>query len=490
MNGTDMYNAMSKIDENLIDGSFPDESDRKTVRKQRLVKLIPVLAALVVVFTAGTAAVVAITAEAKEYREAVRFFDENGLPMEGLTRSDVKAVYKDITTQKFTYGKTAEVLKATYEGWEIIQNEPTPDELSVAWNSNMWSFKPVKKGFSYEKTITSAKNESGTFDLEATVVTCYRDGGKVWQQAFPGAYISDCVKTGTGTVVWGTDESLSLSNPERTVMYAFIAHVDDGGNVTFSRTFVHGFIREDILNAFDNGDGSLTVISRGGTNTNTLCIADLDAGGRETRCIKKVIESSGAITHATRYNDGYMLLMKAYQETGSLLYVDREGNVTGAFSYEEDGFRYEIRDMAEFGGRIYISTYAYPAAETSFGRDEIGGVLQHIYNDPDNVKWNIQSGELTPLVRDVYTAVLLVVKPGSGEVDKFFSVKGSLGASLNAGASGTLDWDVESITTTFFSPATNSFTIGGRADVFRYSFDESGNLLGHAQTGETAPYRR
>ncbi|RAZ51439.1 hypothetical protein DK853_46530, partial [Klebsiella oxytoca] len=46
---------------------------------------------------------VAFAAEAREYGAAVAFFDENGLSTEGLSRSDVKAVYRDITSQHFTY---------------------------------------------------------------------------------------------------------------------------------------------------------------------------------------------------------------------------------------------------------------------------------------------------------------------------------------------------------------------------------------------------
>ncbi|MBO7503728.1 MAG: hypothetical protein J6U38_05110, partial [Clostridia bacterium] len=111
MNGTDMFNAMAKIDESLIDGSIPAESDRKNVKKQKLVRLIPVVAVLVLAVTAGViAGGFAIAAEAKEYKEAVSFFEDHGLSMEGLNRAEVKAVYRDITTNSFTYGKTAEVL--------------------------------------------------------------------------------------------------------------------------------------------------------------------------------------------------------------------------------------------------------------------------------------------------------------------------------------------------------------------------------------------
>ncbi|MBO4363295.1 MAG: hypothetical protein J5912_02810, partial [Clostridia bacterium] len=98
--------------------------------------------------------------------------------------------------------------------------------------------------------------------------------------------------------------------------------------------------------------------------------------------------------------------------------------------------------------------------------------------------------ELTPVVRANYTAVLLILEPESGSVEKFFSVKGCLGAALNVGGSGDLEWDVENITSTRFSPATSSFSIAGVAKVIRYEFDENGSMIGFADTGETATYRR
>ena len=42
----------------------------------------------------------AIAAEAKEYNQAIAFFEENGLSANELNRSDVKAVYRDITEKK------------------------------------------------------------------------------------------------------------------------------------------------------------------------------------------------------------------------------------------------------------------------------------------------------------------------------------------------------------------------------------------------------
>ena len=51
-----------------------------------------------------------LSVEAKEYQAAVEFFETNKLSTDGLTRTEVKEIYRDITTNKFQYKKTGEVI--------------------------------------------------------------------------------------------------------------------------------------------------------------------------------------------------------------------------------------------------------------------------------------------------------------------------------------------------------------------------------------------
>lgn len=125
--------------------------------------------------------------------------------------------------------------------------------------------------------------------------------------------------------------------------------------------------------------------------------------------------------------------------------------------------------------------------QSAGGRYEIAAVLNYLFS---NGIWEISSEELTPMVRDNYTALLLVCDPIVGTPQEFYSVKGSLGGELSVSETGELLWDVESITTTFFSPVTSSFTIGGTCCVYQYTFDDSGLLIRQEKTGEFASYRR
>jgi hypothetical protein len=193
-----------------------------------------------------------------------------------------------------------------------------------------------------------------------------------------------------------------------------------------------------------------------------------------------------------KLGDGYLVqlgnVFGNVRHTARLVKLDRDGNVLDSFTYEEDGIDYYITDVAEFGGKIYLSAYAVPTQKDAGGRDEIANILSYIWeNHKDDM--NISDEELTPLVRGNYTAVLLVCDTESYEPTTFYSVKGSLGGKFTV-SDGKLTWDVETIMTTFYSPATSSFTIGGTCAVFRYSFDISGTIIEQKDTGETVMYRR
>ena len=147
--------------------------------------------------------------------------------------------------------------------------------------------------------------------------------------------------------------------------------------------------------------------------------------------------------------------------------------------------------MIEYNENIYLSAYSVPKLEeetqNAGGRHEIANILNYLF---DNGIYDISDEELTPMVRDNYTAMLLICDSNTGTPKEFYSVKGSLGGKLSLSNSGNLLWDAESITTTFFSPATSSFTIGGSSYVFRYTFDSCGKLVSQEKTGEIVNFRR
>lgn len=443
-----------------------------------------IAACLAIIMVVGSVTF-AVAAEAKEYNNAVAFFEENGLSTEGLSRSEVKAVYRDITQKKFSYGKTAEVIQQAVPGWDIQQHEPTPEELAALWDKNVWMNSISDKGISYRTDSQYVYDAKRGFEVfEKSTLECYQDGVILWSAEFKDFNVEGYAFTKNCTVLWGTNAVLSSSD----TTYGWIALVDSTGAIMWQQSLDHGFKNEYVASMLSNEDGTWAVISRG--DLKYVCLSYYDADGKELSFHKTEVGNFG-IRNAASLGDGYIIqLWNQFSGDTALLYkMDRDGILTDSFSYEEDDVDYYITDMVEFGGHVYLSAYAVPKQEDEGGRHEIANVLDYVFAKGAGGV-DITSEELTPIVRDNYTAMLLICDPEGGTPKTFYSVKGSLGGALSVNTSGQLEWNVESITTTFFSPATSSFTIGGNCTVFCYTFNADGNLIGQEDTGNTVPYRR
>lgn len=477
MDRDELFRAFGDVDDDILERSEAPTARRGTpsFRKWGALAACAVLA----VGLAGGA----LAAEAREYSTAAAFLEANGLSIEGLSRSDVKAVYRDITTQCFTYEKTAEVMERSVPGLEISQREPTPEELAALWDRNVWRNAQAAGGIRYRVDYRETPDETLGFDvLDRSFLTCELDGEALWTAEFPDFRVEDSVFTAGGTAVWGRDDTWSSEQPS----HSWLARVDESGRVLWRKRLDHGFRRESVSHVLDNGDGTWAVISRG--DLRYLCLSQYDVNGGELSFHKTEVGNRG-VWNAARLGDGYLVQLgnRMNGETARLAKLDREGNLTGNFTYEGEDCDYHLTDMAEFEGRVYLSAYAVPRQTDGGGRHEIADILACLF---DNNILEISSEELTPMVRDNYTAVLLLCDSNGGAPETFYSVKGSLGGKLAVSGAGELAWEVESVVNTFFSPATSSFTIGGSCQVFRYTFDTAGVLIRQEDTGETVPYHR
>ncbi len=459
-------------------------SPKKTTKRRTRVRWGIAAACLVLLVALGSAAA-AFAVEAGEYRTAVSFFEENGLSTEGLSRSEIKEVYRDITEKRFTYGKTAEVLMQAVPGWEIEQEGPTPKELSAIWDKNVRMNAVSQNGVSCRLDTRYVYDEKRGFEVfERSILEYYRDGEKLWSAEFTDFYAEKYVITKDGIGVMGFDDVYSTSDTS----HGWVALVDVSGSITWQKRLEHGFKNEYAASVLNNGDGTWAVFSRG--DLRYLCLSRFDADGNELAFHKTEVGNLG-IRNAARLGDGYIIQLwnQTSGDTALLYKMDGEGVLTDKFTYEEDGFDYYITDMAEFEGRVYLSAYAVPKQKDDGGRHEIADILDLLFSETTGLR-DISSEELTPVLRDNYTAILLLCDPDGGEPATFYSVKGSLGGKLSVNGADRLEWKVESIVSAFFSPATSSFTVGGTCKVYAYDFDSSGRLIDRTDTGETVPYRR
>ena len=211
MNKRDLFWAFDGVDDDILERSEVPVHHQKAPNFQKWGVLAACMA--LILSLAG----VAFAAEAKEYNAAVEFFESNGLSVEGLSRSDVKAVYRDITTQHFTYDKTAEVIQQAVPGLAITQRGPTPEELAAAWNQNVWANTRLESGIRYNIDYQEKLDEALGFDvLDKSILKCYQDDNLLWTAEFPDFFVEDGLYTASGTVVWGHNDTWSS---EQTTYY-------------------------------------------------------------------------------------------------------------------------------------------------------------------------------------------------------------------------------------------------------------------------------
>jgi len=439
--------------------------------------------------------VFAISAEAKEYNNAVQFFNSHELSAENLSRREIKAIYRDITTNSFLYEKTGEVISKSFvkhvAGYEIPQEAPTPEEIANLWNylnkllyGDNKASEETRIKYNHYSTY-SGIHMNGQKIYDKGVFEKYDDDTLIWKLEFIDYRISDYKILEDMVLVYGINQMFYLSDPQ----YSWIAAIDNDGNILWLNEFHNGLERELLRFVIDNRDNTIAIITYG--DFKYLCISQIDYDGNVLKFNKTEVGYYYVLKNATLFQDGYLMQLISLGSESKIVKVDKDANIEESYLYETDDYRYNITDMIEYNNKIYLSAYSVPISsygESGFyPKDEIKGILTYLY---EKDIFEISSEELTSLLRTQYTAFLLVVDNESGIPQEFYSIEGSLGAKLSYSESGQLLWDVESITSTYYSPSTGHYKIDGVSKVYQYSFDNDGILIWQKDTGEVVQFRR
>ena len=266
-----------------------------------------------------------------------------------------------------------------------------------------------------------------------------------------------------------------------------ITMISKDGELIWDKTISSGFTWE-YVSAVIYSENSIAVFSRG--DLNNLCFTKLDMNGNITG-FKKIEIGNYGIRAVAKLGDGYLVNLNHSNSSNLLMKISEDGTPEDSFTYTSDNELYFITDMIEYNGKIYISAHSVPklspGESNAGGRYDIAHVLNKIY---DGDQMDIQNSELTELMRNIFTATLLVCDPVSGIPQTFYTVKGSFGSKLSIKEDGNLLWNVESITDSFFSPITSSFSIGGVSYVYKYTFSSNGNIISQEKTGEIIQFRK
>lgn len=427
-----------------------------------------------------------IVIEAREYKEAVDFFEEYNLSMEGLTRGEIKEVYHDITTGQFESEKTVEVISKRVEGYSILQQEPTPEDVEAIWNKikNMAGNNEIDdKGVSY--TIDNKyklDDELGFEIMDKCIVSKYDDGNLIWSTEFKDLLVEECVGGKNVSVIYGSTDWWS-SEQDR---YAWIAAIDNNGNVMWQHILDNGFGYEDIRQVIVDEE-YITAFGMG--DFDYMCMSKYDMKGERVTYTKTDLEG-WFVSQTVKLGDGYLMKINSNEDGERILKLDGEGNPSDYFGYSSEKESYVINDMFVYEEKVYLSGYAMPKLEDEHSSEiyRIIDEIQSSWQEKQKDGFLELDDYLIKLLRDNYTAVLFVCEPKQGTPQVFYSIDGSFGGELKETEDGKLLWKVESIVRAVYSPFLSSWGLQGSCSVFEYTFDANGTIIGQEKTNEVTAF--
>lgn len=412
----------------------------------------------------------AIAAEAKEYNAAIEYFEANGLSTEGLSRAEIKAVYRDITTESFTCSKTAEVLSHSretnnFEGWEIMlgDNPITSDFISVYLSET-------------EKELDAREYQCFVINESEGGVWKEVNRKKVWEFSSPELYsCSTAVSVKGGTAAFG--QRLIKSDKGSIVLPAVFKLNDDGELLWMTKWGddqeydSSDMIEYDSNNLVPEQDGGVTAFSVKRNYAKyeiAICVTRFDANGNIVFNVENPVGNYW-IKEVYKCEDGYIALPSIITKDNidhesSVMKFDEHGVLTGEFSFDVDSMNVKIKDIKLIGEKLYVSATV---------------------TDPEKLHKLI--GQDTEVkAEDIYTAMLFACDSEAGTLHEFYQVNGAEASLFMEG--NELVWNVKKIASLQFFPEDENLLceMRGTADVWRFSFDDACKLIDSTSTGEFA----
>lgn len=448
--------------------NLPQSGNR---RLWRTVAAVAACAAMLIGLGSGTYVVVA---EQREYRAAVAFFDMHALPTEGLTRNDIKAVYRDITANIFSHSKTAEVITDAAQvhvpGYVLPQELPTAEQLEMLWEiyTEMGGYRDAD-GCRYD------------YDYETQTFSCYSGNTLQWSVTISEFFVDGHVPLSDGILLHGHTASLVGPDP----WYTWIAKVDNNGRLLWKRQIAvaANYHTERLATVVEHSDGSFAIFNNGCGWNRAPALIQCTADGEVTANYHTLALPDCEIMNAMLFDGGYLVQCRVYTDTGveeKLVKIDREGNVSESFSYETKDAHYFFTDMLEYDGRLYLSAYAMPCTVRDVGNRLEATLLLDGAPQPDDD--TVGTVDITAHAQEKYTAVLLVCDPDKGAPVSFYTVDAARGGKLAIGPDGTLMWEVHSVVSAVVHRFTSAYIVSGTTYVSRYTFDATNTLITREDT--------
>ncbi len=442
MKERDLFDAIGGVGSDLI-----EESAAPFRRATRAVPWKPLLAALLaLVILAVPVGGYAISVEAAEYREALAFFQEHALSAEGLSRYEIKAVWRDITTRSFSYEKTAEVLNTlAIEMYATELGTLDREDLKAFW-FNRYRYdeygkeEPIPTGLWYRLEYLDYSQHPASYDIQ-----CFEGTRLLWTRRVEESAILHMLPVGDRVLIYGFLWS-STNRP-----YAIL--LDRLGGVCWEYTFEA--IDGEIETAYFDRD-RVVLIGRDlerteeGLRTTTLFYA---IGQEGTLLIERRIPEQEPVSYGT-YSDSPNMVrvgdLYLVRGGSTLHYFTLDGEKTEKKSYSDENGQYIIREMFYADGRVWLSAYQeIPQGEARDAwADEVKKEYQRRWMAHESFPplFFAEEAEYTAYWQDVYKATLFVCDE-SGEIKKAYEAAGAYAShgSLSTDEYGNIVWSVQRI---------------------------------------------
>ena len=298
---------------------------------------LSVLAAiLAVVLSLGCAA------EARQYRQAVEFFEEHSLSTEGLTRKQIKAVYKDITLQAYSCEATAWVLnRLSVELFNVPLPQADPDRLAAFWQNYVAAAPVFPTGLHYRVE----------YEGDVPSVSRYDGDQRLWTYTPPfETYIfvdENLVETEHGVLIYGQNcdrlrgMALMLDANGRLLWQ----HLSEEAYSSYEAAVVNGeevvlFGKKRERRPDENGHIS--------GNTYSLLFMRLNPDGEAAEACSTLMGDYFTVHDAAKVGTRYLVKQGVQEEDGfssQLIFLSQNGTQESRLEYTDGEQRYRICDL-------------------------------------------------------------------------------------------------------------------------------------------------
>jgi|GEM_PF-2671083 len=458
-------------------------------------RAVVALAACVAVLASLAVAGLAYAADVREYNNALMFFDENGLSAEGLTKGEVKDVYRRIRLEVSSGSATPDEVRdaAAY----VLNVEGYGSDVIVLVLNETQYREGLDKSYArylstvrYEVDSNRASVEGDgayTIRFDKSTVKKLEGNNLLWSITSDRLDAHNAFEVGGGVIVsgWLPYEFTHRYDEEFEDVYsaAVMKLSEDGSFLWLTPLELEN---GSVSSVVENEDGSYNVFAAVNDHTgmtgSKLVVCRLNAQGRLLEKTETPSDTHLWVCDVVPFEDGYIGINYVDDHTGTheqhVVKIDSEGRLSEEFNYGEEGLTYSLFDIKVFDGRLYISATVSSDPYADY------------YGTDDWWKKDIPDDEFTEAVKKAYTAVLLVCDTVGGEPRTFYQVEGSCGYALSVTDEGRLEWEVHSVYQARFTPMLSSRTLDGKVKVFKYYFAEDSGLVETVDTGEVTMFWR